>query len=485
MKRIIILLTVISAGVFSAVGQIKVLTFQDAVRIGMQNNVLLGTQRNNLEYSQMQKIASIAGMGPQVTITGTASQFNGNSFNNNTGTVVNGVRDNVQGNISAQLNLFSGFNRINQIKQYHNALDAQAYFVNRTGQDAINTISTQYLQVMLDVELLKIAKQNFEAQDKQLVQIKEQVALGARSPVDEYNQDALTKGAQLRMVQAEITLNNDKTALTQTLLIDPMEQYDVEKPAWDLNALGYDSLDIERLTEQAKLSRGDYLRAVKQEQASRFATAAAKGLMMPTLYAFGSYGSSYNYQHDVPDSVTSTTSTPVIVVDPTQPTGYGIGSVEKSSVVANPSVPRPFAEQFRQNNVTKQYGVQLQINVFNGLQSRTVYKQQKVLYENSQLTRKNLEFQIKNDVIRSVRNFDGARKAYAISVDQLSAAKIAFDLETERYNLGVTNFVDFTNANRVYIQAETDKAQAEYRLVFQRISIEYAVGTLKAEDLEK
>jgi hypothetical protein len=44
--------------------------------------------------------------------------------------------------------------------------------------------------------------------------------------------------------------------------------------------------------------------------------------------------------------------------------------------------------------------------------------------------------------------------------------------------------VDFTNANRVLVQAQTDKAQNEYKLVFQRISIEYAVGTLKADDLE-
>src|SRR6185295_13996581 len=121
--------------------------------------------------------------------------------------------------------------------------------------------------------------------------------------------------------------------------------------------------------------------------------------------------------------------------------------------------PRPFDEQFKTNNVYKQYGLQLQIPIFNGLQNRTNYKIQQTTYENNQLNRKNLEYQIKNDVIRSVRNFEGAKKAYVISVDQLQSADYAFQLETERYNLGVTNFVDFTNANRVLIQAQTDKAQ--------------------------
>ena len=109
-------------------------------------------------------------------------------------------------------------------------VDAQANFVHRTTQDVINAVSIQYLQVMLDVELIKIAKENFEALSKQLEQTREQVKVGARSPVDEYNQDALTKGAELRYVQAEITLNNDKALLSQTMLIDAFEEFDVERP---------------------------------------------------------------------------------------------------------------------------------------------------------------------------------------------------------------------------------------------------------------
>jgi outer membrane protein len=467
MKRIVVLVWMVMIGMGSYCQTMptvtKVLTFQDAVKIALQNNVLLNQQKNNLEYSQMQRTQSLAGIGPQVTLNGQASQLNGNSFNPNTGTVINGVRDNITGSINANINLFSGFNRINQIKQYANLLDAQSYFVNRTTQDAINTVSAQYLVVMQDVELLRIAKENFDALVKQLDQVKEQVNLGARSPVDEYNQDALTKTAELTMVQAEITLNNDKTTLTQTLLLDPFEAYEVEKPIWDLNKLGYDSLNIPALTEKAKSFRGDYLRAVKQETAFKFSTAAARGSMMPSLFAFGSYGSAYNYQHGVDKYLYDSA-----------------GNVSGE----NPSYPRPFNEQFRNNNVQKVYGLQLSIPVFNGLQNRTNMKQQKVLYENAQWTRKNLEYQIQNDVIRAVRNYEAVKKAYLVSVDKLKSAEIAFQLESERYNLGVTNFVDYTNANRVLIQAQTDKAQAEYRLVFQRIAIEYAVGTLKAEDLE-
>lgn len=470
MKRILLLLLLAGTSWVKVNGQDstrsktpqRVLTFEEAVTFVLKNGVLLNQQRNNLDLAQVQRLSSIAGVAPQVSLFGQAARIDGNSFNNQAGKVINGVRDNVQGSVNAQLNLFSGFNRINQIRQFANQLEAQTYFVNRTAQDMINTVSNQYLTVMLDVELLRIAKQNFDALNKQLEQVHEQVALGARGPVDEYNQDALTKDAELRWVQAEIQLNNDKALLAQTLLLDPLEEFTTELPSWDVNLIGADEVDIAQLADRAKMYRGDYLRAVRQEQASRFATAAARGLMMPNLTAFASIGSAYNFQHGLPDSINVT---------------------DANGVTTKVRNQASFGDQFRTNNVFKQYGLQLNIPVFSGLQNRTTMEQQKALYKNNQINRQNLELQIRNDVVRAVRNYEGAKKAFAVTTDKLKAADVAFQLETERYNLGVTSFVDFTNANRVYIQAQTDKAQAEYRLVFQKILLEYAVGTLKPEDI--
>src|SRR6478609_2989748 len=119
MKRIIIGALLISCGVaFESFGQDttahaanKILTFEEAVKIAMDNSVLLNQQKNNLELSQMQKTSSIASIGPNVSLNGSAYQVNGNSFNNQTGKLINGVRDAVTGSIGANMNIFSGFYR--------------------------------------------------------------------------------------------------------------------------------------------------------------------------------------------------------------------------------------------------------------------------------------------------------------------------------------------------------------------------------------
>jgi outer membrane protein len=448
-RIVLIVLTGFLGGLVNA--QTRVLTFDEAVKIATKNYVLLNQQRNNLEYNHMQKISSIAGLGPTLSANASATQYNGNNFNSQTGKLVVGLLNNVAGSLNANVNVFNGFSQVNRVRQYTSLEEAQSYYINRSIQDAINTVSQQYLQVLLDGELLRIANENLLAQKKQLDQIMESVTLGARSPVDQYNQDSQTKAAEIKALQAQVTLISDKALLTFTLLLDPLDPFDVAKPAWDVNKLSADNMPIDGLIQTGLQTRGDYLRAVKNEESSKYGMIATKATMLPTLSVYGSIYSAYN-----------------------------------NPIGSNPPVPS-FENQFRQINLKKYYGAQIYIPIFGGsqnLQNRTNYVQQKILYLNNQVTRKNVEIQVKTDVLRAWESYDVFKKIFSATEGQLAAAEIAYQLETERYNLGITNFVDYTNANRNFVQAQTDKAQAEYRLLFQKVALDYAVGTLVPENLQ-
>jgi outer membrane protein len=298
--------------------------------------------------------------------------------------------------------------------------------------------------------LLRIANENWEALKKQLEQVTEQVKVGARSPVEEYNQDSQTKAAEIRALQAEINLINDKALLTQTLLLDPVEVYDVAKPLWDINIIGQNELEIQNALQTALKSRGDYLRAEQNENSSKYAMKASRGNMIPSLFGFWNMNTFYN-------------------------------KLDGDNTAA------AFDQQVKTDNLRKVYGVQLSIPILGGnsiFQNRSAYVQQRTTFYNNQIIRKNVEVQVKADVIRAHQNFKLVKRTFTVSLAQLQAAETAFSLETERYNLGVTNFVDFINANRVFVQAQTDKAQAEYRLLFQKVLLDYAVGTLKVEDIQ-
>lgn len=438
-------------GVFCAVSsmaQNRVFTFEEAVKIALRNSVLLNQQKNNIDALQAQRLSNVVGLGPTVNFQSSATQINGNTFNQQQGKVINGTFDQLSGSLNANLNIFSGLSQINKVKQSASLVEAQAFYINRTSQDVINMVAAAYLQVLLDAELLKITNENWAALKKQLEQITEQVRLGAKAPVDQYNQDSQTKAAEIRALQAEINLANDRALLTNILLQDPAEEFEVMKPAWQ--ASDWSKSDFQSLFETALQNRGDYLRAVKNEDAARFGMRAFRGYMMPSLGAFGTIYSAYNHTH-------------------------------------GDQTVRPFSDQFENDNLRKIYGLQLSIPILGGnqaLQNRANYVQQKVNYQNSQVARQGVEFQVKTDVLRAYKNYSLYSQTFSVSQEQLKAAEFAYQLEVERYNLGVSSFVDYFNANKVFVQAQTDRAQAEYRLLFQKVLVDYAVGTLKPEDFQ-
>lgn len=427
----------------------ETLSFKDAVKIGLQNNVLLNQQRNNLFQSQVQKTSRIAQLGPQVSVNGNAGVIIGNYLIPSTGEVTNATTDLASASLDVTMPIFNGLSGVNAARQASNQLDAQLELVNRSTQDVINFVSIQFLQVLLDQELLKIAQENLELQRKQLDQVLAQVELGSRSPVDEYNQKAQVSNSELLVVQAEFNLINDKITLFQTLLIDPVVQPTLEEPAWDVNSIVLDNQDLNQLLEVASAQRSDLKQAQLTERASKFSMMSNKGNYLPSINARYSYGSRYNQVR---------------------------GTQRDSSF-------RDFNNQFTKDNLYQSIGVGVSIPIFTGFQNRSTYVQSKVLFDNNKIQTKNREVIVKGDVVRAYRNFESIKKGYIASTDGLEASEMAYNLEKERYDLGVTSFVDFATANRTYVQAQTNLAQAKYRFLFQKILLDYALGTLKFEDI--
>lgn len=358
---------------------------------------------------------------------------------------MNGVTDQMNGSIDANMMLFNSFNRIYTIRQSSDLLRAQTSLVKRTEQQVISDVSSQYLQVLLDQELMKIAERNIELLKAQLDQIKGQVELGAKAEVDGITQDALVKGAELAFLRARVTLRNDKALLSQTMLIDAAADFALEDPQWDANFMASLDQDLNHLYAMAIANREDYKQSLYTENAALNFVRASRGAYYPNLAAFAWYGSAYN-------------------------------KLRGTDVVS-------FRDQFYDDNTKFQYGLQLSIPIFNNLNNRLSMQRQRVAYNNAQLAKSNIENKVKIDVQRAYLNFQDAIAAYQAAEVQLHAAEMSYNLETERYNLGITDLVQYTQSNQNYVKAQGDFAQAKFTISFQKILLDFAVGTLKLEDI--
>ncbi len=428
--------------------EIKTLTFSDAVKIALENNVNLKQTQNNLIADQSDKLSGLSSMAPSVNISGNIGRNDGNSFNQQEGRVVNGQLDFVNGSLNANMVLYNGLNRLNTYKQTDAQVESRMYQIKRTKQDVIRNVANQYLQCLLDVEFLNISEQNLEVQNKQFELISAQVQSGSLAEVDKINQDYQVKNAELVKLRAQITIRNDKATLASILQIDPSNNFEVEFPDTDINSIELDKYNLDELYELAINNRSDLLQTQKLEMVSKYQYKSNVGNYHPTISAFFQYGSAYNQLIGTPDSLS-----------------------------------RSFDTQFLTDNVYKTYGLTLNIPIFGGLRTRSQTVRSRVNYENAKLNTQSTKLAVQSNVITAYNGFRDAALNYQASKAQLEAASLSYDLEKERYELGAADLLAYTQASRNFINAQASFAQAKYTMLFQDILLQYAIGTLDIDDI--
>lgn len=423
------------------------LKYREAVKIALKNNLTLNQQKNNLVARQVQKNQTIAAFLPNLSINGQISHTDGQQPNPENGNLEDLSVDNLNANIQTNMTLFNGFNRINSLKQYSNQFRAQTSFVKRTEQDVVYTVTTQYLQVLLDQELLRIAEEAHRVQSVVLNQLREQVSLGARAEADLYVQDAQVRNLELTALQSRVTLQNDIALLAQTLQLDPSIPVELEFPTIE-NTMDIRKMDLDSLYTVALTNREDLKQAEFQAKANLFAYKASVNGYLPSLSLFASYGSQY------------------------------ISTLQDQAVYGT------FGNQFKNVFPNLSYGLSLNIPIFDRMITRTNRVFNKITYENSVLQRDNIEKTVKIDVKQMYNNYITALQSYNASQVQVQAGELALRTQQEGFTLGVASQVELAQANQTYVQAAASRAQAQVTLLFQQMLMEYALGTLRVNDFE-
>jgi outer membrane protein len=427
----------------------QVLTLRQAVQMALTRNIVLQQEINNLASTHVSQTERMLQATPQVSLSGRAGRYDGNSFNQQEGIVVNGVQDFIGASLNATMPLFTGLSTIHQYRQSTASHDAQENRVHRVRQDVIRNVAAQYLRCLLSQQLQLIQQKNLEVQQQQYIQISEQVKAGARAEVDLYNQDFQVKSAEVQLLRASINLRNDKMALAQLLMMDPSADFDLAEPSWKIEEVLVQT-SPEELREQAEASRSDLKQRTLQQKALLMGYYASRGSYFPQVNLFAQYGSQYNYIH------------PNVSFTPDN---------------------RTFRQQFFRDNTQLTYGLQFSIPIYTGFRNRANVVRSRVEYRNAELETENARLMIRAEVQQAWQNYQDARSVYEANSAQLRAATLAYTLEQERFQLGITDVVTWMQAVQGFIRAQAEMANATYTLLFQKIMLDYAIGTLRPEDI--
>jgi outer membrane protein len=417
------------------------LTFQEAVNLALQTNVEYRIQENEYQRADMQRWQGLGNLLPNVRLTGDVYERIGRQQITNPETDQVEFRDAASQNIDLRLNasmvLFNGLNRIQTLLASHNRLIAQKHALERSRQSTIFNVAQQYLQVLLSEELYKIALDNYRNQQETLKRIEVQVDIEALALVDKYNQLAEVKRFESLVIQTKNTWENDKANLAQILQLSPGTDFQLVKPEVEVNSVLYESVSLAQLYQIALHNRPDYKQQMKTLEASERNLWARRGTYMPTVSAFYTYGTFYNS-----------------------------------------TVPFSRTDQLRTVFPSHFYGLSFSVPIFGGLETRSAVQSAKIDRNIADLNEQNQRSIIYRDVQTAWQNFEASKAGYYAASAQLEAASTAHELESERYRLGASSFIEYSQANNALVQAQAAYAQAIFTLIFQQTILNFQTGVL-------
>lgn len=456
MQRIFLILLLVAFVTTTATAQTtQRITIDEAIDIALENNFQLRQAENNLDLAEKNIIGEYADFAPTLNGNLSGSSSEGQQFIAEINTFGNFINNSVRGGLNVGLPIFNGFENIRSLRSSQLNKQSREENLRRARETVIFNTASGFLQVILDRELLEIARQNLETSRKQLEQIKAQVEVGTRPSVDQFNQEATVANNELEVTNRENALELSRIQLIRQMQIDPLGDYEFVIPKANPDELDPNLYNLNKLVDTALENRADINSQELAIKIQEYQVKIARGAMLPSVNLNAGISSSYSDQsrNRVPD--------------PNNP-GQSI------------SVPISFEDQFFDQQITKSIGFSVQIPILNGLNQRLNMETQKINYKNARLDLENIRLQVVQEVTQAFNDYTAVVKQLEASKKSLEASQKAFETQQERYNVGASTLIELSQAQADFVQAQSNYTQAIYNFIFQEKLLDYYLGKLDA-----
>lgn len=439
----------------------KIYTLDECLKIALKNATSLNKVKNQKKSSDAELLYGYGRFLPEISAGAEYYPYE-NSYsyllapNLTSTTLLSNVKSSsLKYYIRGSLNLFNGFSDYNFLKK---SLSSSRYV-----ESTLKYVKTQvaydviknYYQVALNRKINEIQQNNYDLSAKRLTQIKEKVAVGELSNADLMQQEAKVSLDKVEVVKSKNDFENSKLVLIGKMLLDPVGEYEFTNPpkTSDIDINLYKNLDS--LVNVAKTNRQDLVAATHKEEAYKYSVREAKGAYYPKI------------------NLVAQLSSNAITYD----------NIEINNVRQNISELPSTVDQLG-DNLGFMYGLELKWKIFDQFLTNLNVQKERVNYLNSGLERKELWNNIQSEIVKAKNEYNSSVQSMLAAHSSLKSAKTAYDIILQRYDLGASDFVDLTEAQKNMNNAMSQLVQSEYNLEFQKVIISYLIGVLNVDSYD-
>ena len=424
MKYSFLILSFCLASVVSAQQQ---LTLEQCIAIALENNrnvkqQVLNKQNREIAYNQAR-----ADLLPNLNASAGQNFVFGRSIGLDN-TYQNTNSSQTSFSLGSDITLFDGLRMKHNIDARRADVNASQADLDKIRDDIVISVSTAFLQVLLNKELLQISEDQIELTNANIAQRSELIKNGKMAEGEIYELEAQKAKEELNRVQAESNLKLALLDLAQIMEIENVSDLDITAPPAEKLISESILLSSDVVYQNALINRPEISGANFRLESAQKEVLMSKAQLYPTLSFGANVGTGY----------------------------YHMSNRTNDS----------FSSQMR-NNMSNSVGFSLRIPIFNRFQVRNSIRTAQIAVENSRLEMDKTKLDLRKRIEQAYYNALGANSRWEAAKKSEIAGREAYRFAEQKFENGRANSYELFQAKNNLTQVLGEMAQAKYEYAFR------------------
>lgn len=336
--------------------------------------------------------------------------------------------------LSTSVPLFTGLRIQNQYALSKLNLKASIEDLNKAKEDISINVASSYLQVLLNLELSKVAKDQITLSKEQLARITRLQEVGKASPAE-------VAEAQARVAQDEMNAVESDNSYRLSLL-DLSQLLELATPEGFFLAAPDEALQFSALTPPDAI----YTEALTNKADIKAAQFRLEGMEKNIRIAQSNYYPQLSFSAGL---------------------GTNFYTVNGNSA--------PFGSQMK-NNLNKYVGFNLNIPIFNRFSTRNKVRVSRLQQTDMALQLDNTKKTLYKEIQQAWYSAVAAESKYNASESAVTANEASFRLVSEKFDNGKATAVEYNEAKQNLNKALSDRIQAKFSYLFRTKILDFYRG---------
>lgn len=439
------LFSILTLSVTLAFGQTKKMSLQECVEYALENNLTIEQFELDLESAELGELEGLGQFLPRLNGSMGVNESKGFGIDPRTN-AANPSLVVLQGNLNLSVGytLFDGLRNIRRAQRAEMNTISNQYRLANLKDDIRLRVANAYLNIISSKESLKVAQAQYGVTEQDLNRIKQLVDLGVVPNGDLLEIEATAANQEQVIVNSEARVILARINLAQLLQITDYENFDIVDETFDVPSSTILEKSPKQIFTKAMSFRNDIKLAETSVVLSEQDLKIAKGAALPTLNAFMNYNTFASDRFQIDQST---------------------GNLIRPDLIA----------QLEANDGIS-YGLSMNIPIFNAFSTSNSIKRAALNVKRSELQYEQTKLDLENTVNQAYNDVKTFAKTYEAAQKSLDARRLAYDYAKERFEVGLMNSFDFSQAQARLDNAEATVIRAKYDYIFRLKILEFYFG---------